>query len=178
MNESRSLSISKNVRPIQLRKYINIPLEFRTGLVKCRILYGLEIVEVNFEAYERKEINKVKLAYQDHIDYALKYTDRKSINELFQQRGDADDIIIVKKGVITDSSYANIALCKDKKWYTPLSPLLKGTRRAQLLDRDQIIVRDINVDDIFEYSKISFYNAMIGLGQLVLDINKDTIIDG
>ena len=178
LNNSRKVSISKHVKPIHLSDHIIIPPEFQTGLVKCRILYGLGIEEVNFESYKRKEINKVKLAYHDHIDYSLKYADRKSINELYQQRGDSDDIIIVKKGMITDSSYANIALYQDKKWYTPAQPLLEGTRRAQLLSRDQIKLRHIAVQDIFDYTKISFFNAMIGLGQLVLDINRDTIIDG
>ena len=36
--------------------------------------------------------------------------------------------------------------------------------------------RDTPADDVYSYSRIALFNAMIDFGALVLDINRDTII--
>ena len=68
-----------------------------------------------------------RLFFQEHR--------QKKLNSLFQIRQDKDDILIVKNGLLTDTSIANIALYDGNDWYTPLHPLLKGTKRAELLDK-------------------------------------------
>ena len=40
----------------------------------------------------------------------------------------------MKQGLLTDTSIANIALSDGTHWYTPAHPLLKGTKRAALLE--------------------------------------------
>ena len=67
------------------------------------------------------------------ICYSLKLTDRSQINRLLKQKGNYDDILIVKNGFITDTSISNIIFYNGSKWITPAAPLLKGTCRDKLL---------------------------------------------
>lgn len=121
--------------------------------------------------YHIKPIRSLRLVTHDTIDYSHKSTDRSELNELYQQRGDAEDILIVKNGLITDTWYANVALLKRGQWYTPASPLLKGTKRAQLIHDGKLVEADITPDKLNDYSQISIINAMIDLGDLVIPIS-------
>ena len=64
---------------------------------------------------------------------------------MFLIRQDKDDILIVKNGLLTDTSIANIALYDGNDWYTPLHPLLKGTKRAELLDKGVLKEKEIKI---------------------------------
>ena len=171
MQRSRVTLISKDVTPIQLRKHIELPIDLRQGLVKCRIVYKEEIQEVTYNAYTSKIIETLKLVESNTIDYQYKYLDRNHINDLYAQRGDCDDIIIVKDGMLTDSSYSNIALLRDGIWYTPSTFLLNGTRRQQLIDQGRLVEVNISVDDIKQYEKVCLINAMMGLNKVNVDIS-------
>lgn len=163
MNRSREELIDNNIIPIRLRKILNIPSNLYTGLVKCRIVFDEEIQEIQFTPYQYKSVQSLKLIEDNTIEYHIKYLDRDHINELFNQRGSCDDIVIIKDGKLTDSSYSNIALLKDSKWYTPRSCLLSGMRRQQLIDQGRLLVADISVEDLYSYEKITLINAMMGL---------------
>lgn len=84
---------------------------------------------------------------------------------------EADDICIVRDGLLTDASICNIALWNGSQWITPASPLLPGTMRASLLDTTKIIPGDIRPDDLLDYSRIRLFNAMIGFGEVELNLN-------
>ena len=159
-NESASLN---------LRKHIDIPIQFCKGLVKCRIVYGCDIDEITYSHYIPKKIHSLKLVKDDAIDYSYKLLDRKCINNLYAQRGNCDDILVVKNGKLTDSSFSNIALFRDKAWYTPTSFLLLGTRRQQLIDQGRLVVKDILEKDIKQYEKVCLINSMIGLNKISIE---------
>ena len=84
-------------------------------------------------------------------------------------------MLIVRDGLLTDTSIANVALYDGHEWLTPTHPLLRGTKRAELLARKAIREADIPADSIFSYSKIALFNAMIDFEVLVMPINKSTI---
>ena len=172
MQQSRVALFAKDLAPISLRKHIRVPSNFRKGLVKCRILYGEELDGLTYTAYQTKNIKSLKLVHDNSINYEYKFLDRDHINELYTQREDCDDIIIVKDGMLTDCSYSNLALLKKGKWYTPTTCLLQGTRRQQLIDQGRLIERPIFVEDINQYESISLVNAMIGLGKIRLGMDK------
>ena len=130
-------------------------------LYKCRVLYGENIHKIEFVPYKTKLIYSLKIIYNDTISYDFKYQDRTQLDLQYQQRGVADDILLVKKGNITDSYYANVAFSDGKKWYTPASPLLKGTQRAFLLDQKAIEETDITLRDLFKFKSIKLINAML-----------------
>ena len=99
------------------------------------------------------------------------------LDSLFTRRGEADDILIVRNGLLTDTSIANIALWDGRQWHTPTRPLLKGTRRAELLDNGILTEHDIPVEKIWTYRKIRLFNAMLHFGEIELpcaDIQRPT----
>lgn len=142
---------------------IEVPEEYSVGIVKCRILYDVRVRLISFEPYVIRPLHKLKLVYSDSIDYSLKWADRYALNLLLTQKEDADDVIIVKNGELTDISYANIALKIDGQLYTPQNCLLKGTRRQSLLDEGVIIEKRLTIDDLRLADSVLVFNAMIGL---------------
>lgn len=146
---------------IDLSKTLSIP-EYLTGDVyKCRIVYGKIIQKVEFIPYRPAPVKTLKLVHEDQIDYHLKFANRDTINKLMELRGVCDDILIVKNGFITDSSYCNILFFDGKDWITPKSPLLQGTKRQQLLDEGRIIPEEIMVDDVQQFESFMLINAML-----------------
>lgn len=144
-------------------KCITIPKGVQSGRYKCRVLCRENIEAVEFTPYAIRPVHKLALIKADHIDYACKYEDRALINAAFAERGAADDVLFVKHGLLTDTSYANIALWDGSRWLTPKQPLLQGTRRAQLLEQGRIYTEDIPADDLYKFEKLALFNAMMDL---------------
>jgi 4-amino-4-deoxychorismate lyase len=95
------------------------------------------------------------------IYYSLKFTDRSQINGLLKQKGDYDDILIVKNGFITDTSISNIVFYNGNEWTTPATPLLKGTCRDKLLKEGKIKEEIIKINDLHKLKSFCLINAMI-----------------
>lgn len=141
-------------------------------LHKLRIIYSPDKKEVEFHPYRRKEIHSLKLVFDDEIDYEHKSADRAALHKLYDKKGNHDDILIVRNGLLTDSYYCNVALLQDGTWYTPKDPLLKGTMRQKLLDEKELVERNISLDSLFHYCQIRLFNAMIEFGELELGIEQ------
>jgi 4-amino-4-deoxychorismate lyase len=148
----------------RLEEILKVPDLASIGIFKCRVIYDQRSVNFDFLPYSLKKINSLKLVNGDDVCYPYKYADRTKINSLYEMRGDCDDIIIVKDGMITDSSYANL-IFRDSKggWETPANYLLPGTRRAYLLKEKLISEQRISLTDIGKYSEVRLINAMIGI---------------
>ncbi len=131
----------------------------KNGDYRCRVLYEETIEKVEYIPYQRKDISSFKLIHSD-IDYSLKYENRDEINLLLKQKEEADEIIIIKNELVTDTSIANLCFYDGKDWLTPAFPLLKGTTRQRLLDAGRIKCADIHYKDIHNYCKIAVMNAM------------------
>ena len=131
------------------------------GLFKCRIIYSGQIEEIEFIPYQLPEIQSLKMVMDDEINYSHKYFNRNHLNKLFSQKGNSDDILIIKNGLITDTSFANILFFNGKQWLTPSGPLLKGTQRQLLLEREQITTAAIRPADLKYFQKARLINAMI-----------------
>ena len=143
---------------IDLLSFISPPA---TGLYRCKVIYDRQVRSVELFPYTPRKIASLKLVRSD-IDYPYKFTDRSAIDEAFAKKGEADDIIIVKEGLLTDTSIANIALFYKGQWLTPANPLLPGTTRARLLERKILHTAHIEAADIAKFSRIALLNAMIG----------------
>lgn len=150
---------------VPLAGNIRVPDPAKRGLFKCRVSYAEQITKVEFIQYIPKTIRSLRIVYADDIDYSHKYTDRSEIEELFAQRGGCDDILIVKKGRITDTSYCNVLFFDGKKWLTPVSPLLKGTQRAKLIADGVISEEEILLKDLKLFKKVQLINAMLEFNQ-------------
>ena len=121
-------------------------------------------------------VASLRLVTSDKIDYSYKRTNREGLNELFGRRGNADDILIVKDGYLTDTSIANIALYDGNSWYTPAHPLLRGTKRAELLDNQLIVEKDISWLQLDDYTHIMLFNAMIDWERIIIPVDRKHLI--
>lgn len=158
---------------IDLEREIVIPEEYLQGTFKVRVLYGPQIEKVEIEPYTFRTVQSLKVVHHDNIDYHLKYSERRILQELFTERGECDDIIIIKNEVVTDSFAANLVFFDGKQWFTSTTPLLKGTKRQLLLDMGLIVEREIREQDISNYRKVGLVNAMIDMEEMpVVDIKN------
>jgi len=147
-----------------LNELIDIPQEVTQGLYKCRVTYGRKIEKIEFEVYQPRVIKSLLLVVDDAIEYGFKFLDRAALQRNFDKRGKADDVLIIKAGLITDTSYANVAFWNGSQWITPDKPLLKGTKRAQLLRDGVIVEQKIRVEDLAVFTHVRLINAMLDFG--------------
>ncbi|WP_201351792.1 aminotransferase class IV family protein [Hydrogenimonas urashimensis] len=157
--ERSQAALFEEYEPIDLGKVVRPPSG--KGVLKCRVLYAQRLAEVTYEPYRPRPVSTLK-AIEARIDYAHKFSDREAIEDLFARRGEADDILIIREGMVTDTSVANIAFLKDRHWYTPKNPLLKGTTRERLLRSGFLIPREIRLDELSSFEGFALLNAMIG----------------
>lgn len=142
------------------------------GLFKCRMVYDDISRDVEFIPYEYKTINSLRVVEHDRVSYEFKYVERRVINRLYDLRKNCDDVLIVKRGLVTDTSYANILFRRGKYWYTPWSALLKGTMRANLLERDLIQEEEIRPEDIKTFETFKIINAMWEFDAPEIDVSN------
>ena len=171
--EASFFKVYKSLTDIKLKDLIQIPENYRQGLVKLRFLYNQTDCFCQYEHYNTKAIKSLKVVFDDDIKYDLKWVNRTAIEKLKQQKGSADDILIVKNQRITDTSFTNIAFYDGKDWLTPKFPLLHGTARARLLNEKLIIAKDIFIDDLNNFTHYKLFNAMRDFDTPALSI--DTI---
>jgi 4-amino-4-deoxychorismate lyase len=143
----------------------------KPGLFKFRLLYNNKSYQWEFVPYILPDINTLKLTIDDQIDYSCKFSDRKKLNQLKKQRDNADDILILKNGAITDTSFANIIFSDGTNWFTPKNPLLRGTQRAYLIDQGIISEAVITPDDIKQFKEVRLINAMIRFDDKIIVTN-------
>jgi len=130
------------------------------GLYKFRIEYDLENkFKTQIVPYAISEHDDFELVINNEIDYSFKSADRAQFQKLKNDSG-ADEIIIIKKNQITDTSYSNLLFLKDKTWFTPKTYLLNGVMRQNLLVLKKIKETEITVDTIKEFSHFQLINAL------------------
>lgn len=133
------------------------------ALIRCRISYNNQQSVVEYFPYERKTYRTFKPIICDDIDYSLKFTHRARLNELFSQREDCDEIIIIKQGMVTDCSIGNLIFRRGDKWFTPDKPLFAGTQRRHLIEQGKIQPCPIALSDLATFEEIRVINALNGL---------------
>ena len=166
--------VSADLPELWVATTAQMPEDCRQGRAMVRIVYGAEgIRSITFQSYAPRLVRSLRLVEANHVDYALKSTDRKVITECFDQRNGCDDVLMVRDNLLTDTSIANIALWHEQHnlWYTPARPLLRGTHRAFLL-RTGIIFEDsaLTLDRLSEFSRIRLFNAMLAWGEIELPV--------
>ncbi|PKL84021.1 MAG: hypothetical protein CVV24_01820, partial [Ignavibacteriae bacterium HGW-Ignavibacteriae-3] len=160
---------------IDLNNFIKFPAELSDNLFKCRVLYSDNIHDVEFHPYTITPVNKLYAVYDDGINYDHKYENRSAIQKLLCKAGDGE-ILIVKNGYITDSSYANVVFSYSNYFITPSTPLLKGTKRELLLKSGKIREEVIRLVDISQFEYCYLINAMIDLEDEVRISIKNIVV--
>lgn len=132
-----------------------------SGLYKFRLEYAEGVIKHELIPYTPRVITSLRLVEANHVAYDKKYNDRSGIRSCLEKKGHCDDVLMTQKGHLTDTSYANIALFDGRHWYTPAWPLLRGTRREELLDLGvirPIVIRDRDLDN---FQSLRLMNAML-----------------
>lgn len=156
----------------QLQRFLEELQRPGKGLFKCRIVYDEQAMQPSFIPYTPKPIRTLQVVEHDTINYEHKFSDRSAIDKLFADRKNCDDILIVRNGMITDSSFCNIVFKTGDRWVTPSAPLLKGTMRQSLLDSGDISAEPIRKADVPSFRSFRLINAMIGFDGPEIDVSN------
>jgi 4-amino-4-deoxychorismate lyase len=148
---------------ISLAGEITVPANFQKGICRCRILYGRMVDRIEISNFQPRLIKSLKLISANTIDYHLKFSDRSAFTRLLNEKGDADEIIVVKNGLVTDCTIGNLVFFDGTGWVTPDQPLLKGTQRQALLDKELIREKTIREKELLCFEKAGIINAFYDL---------------
>jgi 4-amino-4-deoxychorismate lyase len=164
VNYSRSF-LFQSAEVWNLSKLITVPDLDPQIIYRCRFLYSRTIDQIGFFPYIPRMIRKLIIARADDIDYSFKYANRNALNNLrnIMAPEHDSDILIVKNGYITDTSFSNIIFFDGVKWYTSSTALLNGTKRALYLKNRIIQECSITPADLHMFKKARLINAMLDL---------------
>ena len=144
----------------------------KVGLFKCRVVYSSDIQLIEFVPYTPPIIRSLKIIEIDIPSLAYKMADRADYQNAFSLRGKCDDVLLVKNGLLSDTSYCNIALSDGEKWFTPKTPLIQGVNRSELLSEGRLIANDIKLDELLNFRCISLFNALNEFGTIEIQISN------
>lgn len=154
---------------------IRLPEFVKAGNWKCRVIYDTKFSGISYEPYVPTAVKSLQVI-EGSFNYCYKYYDRTELDELYKQKGEADDIIIIKNGLVTDTSIANILLYDGDGWVTPDTPLLAGTMRSQLINKKLVRPKTIKATDLTNYKKLMLVNALNPFADTrAIDISKNLI---
>lgn len=159
-------------RNLDLQSLVHPYLKGSHGRIRLTVVYDENILEIRLQPYTPKKIRKLRLVYDNTVSYPFKFSDRDIFDRLLWQKGEADEILIVKNNRITDASYANLIFKKGNKWFTPSEPLLPGTKRKKLLLNGFLREAEISVNDLAHYEEVSLINAMLDPGEISLRLEN------
>ncbi|MBW6490062.1 MAG: aminotransferase class IV [Lentimicrobium sp.] len=160
----KSIRALFKVRPsLKLAEILEIPSELRIGHYRCRVEYDTKFRNIFFKKCNSVKVRSLKLIEDNDITYDYKFADRSRLDLLFEQRRDCDDVLIVKNGCITDTSFANVIFRNGERWETPDTTLLFGTCQARLLAAGLISQTRITPADLIKYSEFRLINALRGM---------------
>jgi 4-amino-4-deoxychorismate lyase len=171
MNNSRR-NLFGTEDKINLEEVIKIPDGISNNAFKCRVVYSEKITDIEFQPYYEKKVNSLQAINVDWIDYSYKYLDRSNLQKLLC-KCIADDVLIIKNGFVADTTYSNVVFYDGKNYFTPNTPLLKGTKREKLLREGIIKETEIKISDINNYKSLFLINAMLDIDEAkAIPINK------
>ncbi len=143
-----------------LAQVVAPPPHARAGTWKCRVVYGPHVTAVEYEPYTYRPFRRLAVVEAPRLDYRWKYADRQALAALKSGHPEADDVLIVQYGLLTDSTFANLVLEIDGVRYTPERPLLPGTMRAALLAAGRIRPAALTPAHLHRATRLWLVNAM------------------
>ena len=167
LNATR-MHFAPHATPISLQKWLD-DAPISDERIKARVVYDVDrVCDTTFQTYKRREIQWLRMVEDNNISYTFKSNDRHELDHLLALRNGCDEVIIVKNGLITDTSFTNVAFFDGHKWVTPAQPLLNGTMRQWLLQCGQLTEAQITPASLASFQRIMLFNAMIGAHELEL----------
>jgi 4-amino-4-deoxychorismate lyase len=163
MNKTRKIFFNSKEKT-DLELILKVPKNCKSGIYKCRVEYENTITKIEIIPYKIREIKTLQIIHDDEITYQFKYSDRSCFEKL-KSNLNAYEILVVKKGLITDTTFSNIIFFDGNRWITPSTPLLEGTKRKELLKKKIISEQEIKLSDLKKFSKAKLINAMIDIDE-------------
>ncbi|MCR9063611.1 MAG: aminotransferase class IV [Cytophagales bacterium] len=157
MNRTRREALGEN-QAISLLANIKLTPE-DDQVYRCKVRYKKNIQTVDYFPYSLAAHKTMEIKDAGNYDYNYKSTDRKFLLDAVAE-SEQDEVLFVKNGFVTDTSYCNVVLHDGHQWVTPSTYLLKGVKRSFLLDKGLIKEKEIRVEDLPHFSKIALINAM------------------
>ena len=144
-----------------------IPDELRTGTVRCRVVYDHTLREVTFTPYRRRHIEQLFAVDAGTTTYAFKYADRAPLARPDVPLEASDELLFVREGLLTDTSYTNLVLRRGRELVTPDTFLLDGTCRRRLLREGVVHTEPVRLHDLPTYDELLLINAMMPLREAI-----------
>jgi len=163
MNNTRKTFFNSKEKT-DLELILKVPENCNSGIFKCRVEYENTITKIEILSYKIRKIKTLQIIHDDEITYQFKYSDRSCFEKL-KSNLNAYEILVVKKGLITDTTFSNIIFFDGNRWITPSTPLLEGTKRKELLKKKIISEQEIKLSDLKKFSKAKLINAMIDIDE-------------
>lgn len=157
---------------IMLEEILTHRLPDTEALLKCRVEYDTEIRRIEFLPYKTPVIHRLKKVFDNDIHYKYKFAERGGLERLHALAAGYDDALIIRDGLITDTTFCNVALFDGYHWLTPADPLLRGTKRQELLDHGMLIEKNIPAGWIPEFQAVALFNAMNDFGSLLVPVSE------
>lgn len=96
-----ALGMAGCVRIADVLKSVSLPM----GCSKLRFVYDKEgIHDLTCMPYAPRQINSLRLVYDNGISYSYKCADRSALDRLKKRQGDCDEILIIRDNHLTDTS--------------------------------------------------------------------------
>jgi len=153
--------VDHQVMPLALKEAFVIPDGLGMGTYKCRMVYGETVESIAYIPYEPRSIKTLAPVNADAVEYPFKYEDRSVLDALLAQKGQADDVLLIKHGYVTDTSFSNVMVLMGNQWLTPSTYLLNGTCRQRLLAEGLIREATIRLEELAACQEIRLINAML-----------------
>ena len=140
--------------------------KMENGKWRVRVTYnekGIKNVEVF--PIKKREFKKFKVV-KINLSYSFKYKDRKKFSIFHFPFSIYDEFILIKNNLITDTTISNLAFFTGSEWLTPKYPLLKGTKRKELIKKGFLKEENIHKSDLKYFKKMAMMNAILGFREI------------
>jgi len=144
-----------------------VPADLRTGTIRCRVLYDHTLREITFTPYRKRLIERLIAVDAGAMDYAFKYADRSPLARPQIPLAETDELLFVRNGCVTDTSYTNLILRRGDALVTPDTFLLDGTCRRRLLRMGRVRTARVRLSDLPAYDELLLVNAMMPLDEAI-----------
>ncbi len=138
----------------------NHKLDEQIPAQRCRFVFNAERFEIQCFDYHFKQFQNLAIVdIPSNFNYQHKWAERGFFSELLEKHKDFDEVLMIQNGKVTDATIGNIALFDGTNWYCPNTPLLKGTKRQQLLEKGLLKEIEITENDLHNFQKLVVINV-------------------
>lgn len=143
---------------LNLAEMISVPVEYQSGLVRCKVEYNSTECQIQFFPYQTKKIEFFQVVQCENLDYQFKYSNREIFANLPVLTN--SEVIVLNNGKVSDCTIGNLLFLKLGKWFSPADYLLKGTQLSRLLDEKRVELCSISAENLQDFEQVMMINAL------------------